>query len=238
MSTCLRDRHKRLQERLRSEMDQQTQASNQQGSAAASADRSSAARALRVRSLREEREATGHTAACGADNSTRADFVAFAQIPGHLLAHFKAIPDSDGGIHPPILSMTQQEQDFMGENMGLEMHEWRLLVKSPVLALPHTPHCQYWLAWAVANKRLPEGSRCMMMSPNAYESSVRNPCEIVTHHGIHSADQQDVHVKAHGYPMAVWQWVVSPDWEGDALDDAFELVGTSTNQEPVADAEC
>ena len=184
-----------------------------------------------MRNLRQEREAWENSAAYGADNSTRADFVAFSQIPGHLLAHFKVIPDSDGGVRPAFLRMTQAEQDFMGENMGLEMEAWRLLVKSPVLALPQIQYCQYWLDWAVATKRLPEGARCTMMNPNAYEASVRNPSEVLTHHGTHDADQQDVHIRAHGYPMAVWRWVVSPDLGGDTLDAGFELVGTSTNQE-------
>ena len=151
--------------------------------------------------------------------------------------HFKAIPDNDGGVHPAFVSMTRAEQDFMGEKLGLEMDEWRLLVKSPVLALPQTTYCQYWMDLAVATKRLPEGAGCMLMDPNDYEESVGNPAEALTHHGLHSADQQEVHIKAHGYPMAVWRWIASPDWDGDTLDDGFELVGPSTNQDTTPAAE-
>ena len=205
-------------------MERRAQEEGQRSSVAESADRSIVARARRVRDLRQEAAASRDTAAVGADNSTRADFVAFSQIPGHLLSHFRAIPESDGGVPPAFVIMTESEQDFMGENMGLEMEAWRLLVKSPVLALPQIQYCQYWLDWAVATKRLPEGARCMMMNPNAYEASVRNPSEVLTHHGTHNADQQDVHIRAHGYPMAVWRWVVSPDLDEDALDAGFELV--------------
>ena len=237
MPSWLVERHKRLQERLRSEMQQRAQQEGQESPAAESADRSRTARARHVRNLRQEREASGSSAANGVDNSTRADFIAFSQIPGHLLGHFKQIPDSDGGIHPAYVSMTRTEQDFVGENMGLEMEMWQHLVKTPVLALPQTTLRKYWMDWAVATRRLPYGAGCMLMNPNDYESSVRNPGEALTHHGLHNAARQDVHIMACGYPMAVWRWIVSPDYDGDTLDDGFELVEPSINQDNTPAAE-
>jgi hypothetical protein len=206
----------------------------QEGPAAESADRSTRARARQVRNLRQENEASGSSAANGADNSTSTDSIAFAQIPKHLLSRFKRIPDSDGGIHPAYVSMTRSEQDFVGENMGLEMEMWQHLVKTPVLALPQTAYCKYWMDWAVATRQLPYGTGCMLMHPDAYESSVKTPGEALTHHGPHNADQQDFHIKACGYPMAVWRWIVSPDYDGDTLDDGFELIEPSTNQNTAA----
>ena len=86
MSRWLIDRHQRLQQRLRSEM----QGGSNNGTPAASgADRSQTARANRVRELRQE--APSGSSADGADFSTD-------ETPAELLLRFKRIPDTDGGI--------------------------------------------------------------------------------------------------------------------------------------------
>ena len=115
----------------------------------------------------------------------------------------------------------------MGKTLGLQRNAWKLLVKSPVLALPQTTYCRYWMDWAVATENLPEGSGCMMM----------NPSEALTQPEGRGPDSQDGHIKEHGYPMAVWRWIVAPDWDGDTLDSGFNLVRPSASQDttPVAE---
>ena len=139
-----------------------------------------------------ERESTGSSAARGADNSTE------HPIPEQLLQLFKRIPQSDGGTCPAYVSLTQREQDFMGENMGLRAELWRHLVKTPVLALPQTDICKYWMDWACATQQLPYGAGCMLMNPNTYEADLRDFNEILTHHGPHTASQQEVHIRHKG----------------------------------------
>ena len=63
----------------------------------------------------------------------------------------------------------------------------------------------------------------MLMNPNTYDVDIREPGTFM-HHGPHTAAQQDVHIKASGYPMAVWRWIVAPDYDGDTLDDGFQLI--------------
>ena len=143
MSRWLIDRHQRLQQRLRSEMQG---GPNNGTSAAGGADRSQTARANRVRELRQE--ASSEPAAEGAEFSVD-------EIPAELLLRFKRIPDTDGGLCPAFESMTEQQQDFMGENMGLPLEMWRTLEKTPVLALPQTTVCKHWMDWACATGQLP-----------------------------------------------------------------------------------
>jgi hypothetical protein len=212
MSRWLIERHQRLQNRLRSEMQGSP---NNEAPAAGGADRSQTARANRVRELRQE--TSSGSAAVGADFSVD-------EIPPALLLRFKKIPDTDGGLCPAFESMTEEQQDFMGENMGLPIEKWRTLVKTPVLALPQTKVCKHWMDWACATGQLPYGAGCMLMNPNQYENDIWLGLRVVGHHGPHTTAQQDVHILAHGYPMTVWQWIVAPDPDGDRLDDGFELV--------------
>ena len=216
MSLSFINRHNKLQQRLLREMSNSNQASNEKP-AAESADRSSKARAEHMKNLRREREAQGSSAAGGADGFS------VIKIPEHLLLLFRRIPPSDGGTCPSYISLTPSEQDFMGENMGLKAELWHLLVKSPVLSLPHTSLCKYWMDWACATHQLPDGAGCMLMNPNTYDADIREPGTL-THHGPHTAAQQDVHIKSCGYPMAVWRWVVAPDYDDTTLDDGFQLI--------------
>ena len=136
MSEWLKLRHKRLQLRLQSEMQRTSDRAAQEASAAVGADRSQTARANKVRDLRQEAERG--TAADGADFSTE-------EIPSHMLLRFKKIPKTDGGFTPAWEKMTDQEKDFMGENMGLEIDKWNSLVKTPCLMLPQTVICKHWM---------------------------------------------------------------------------------------------
>ena len=179
------------------------------------ADRSQTARANRVRDLRQEAESG--TAAGGADFSTE-------HIPSQLLLRFKKIPDTDGGVTPAFETLTDQEKDFMGENMGLDMDKWDSLVKTPCLMLPQTAVCKRWMDWACATQKLPYGAGCFLIDKVKYENDLWLGTQIFSHHGPHTADQQEVHILAHGYPMTVWRWIVAPDPEGTTLDDGFELV--------------
>lgn len=216
MSLSFIDRHYKLQQRLLREMSNANQASREKP-AAESADRSSKARAEHMRNLRKEEEAQRSSGADGADGFS------LIEIPEHLLLLFRKIPPSDGGTCPSYISLTPSEENLMGENMGLKADLWHLLVKSPVLSLPHTCLCKYWMDWACATHQLPEGAGCMLMNPNTYNADIHDP-GTVTHHGPHTAAQQDVHIKSCGYPMAVWRWIIAPDYEGNTLDDGFQLI--------------
>ena len=195
-------------------------ATTKRSSVAESADHSNSARAQGRKSLTQEQQGSRGSAAGGADRPSRAELAALARIPKHLVARFKAIPSSDGGVHPACLSMTTTEQEFMGAKMGLQRQDWKRLVKSAVLALPQTTNCQYWMDWAIATRHLPEGSGCKMM----------NPSDALTQPESHGSASQDSHIAEHGYPMAVWRWIVSPDWEGDTLDSGFSLVQPDSDQ--------
>jgi hypothetical protein len=141
-----------------------------------------------------------------------------------MLLRFKKIPDTDGGRTPSWEKMTQEEKDVMGEIMGLEIEKWDSLVKTPCLMLPQTETCKHWMDWACATHKLPYGAGCFLMEKVRYELDLWQGTQVFSHHGPHTADQQDVHIIAHGYPMTVWRWIVAPDTEGTTLDDGFELV--------------
>ena len=190
-----------------------------QSTAAESAENSSTSKKHQKGSPKRAQQSARTSAAKGDDNSQQAGLEALSHIPPRLLATFKAIPAGKGGVHPAFLSMTSSEQEFMGKKLGLQRNAWRLLVKSPVLAFPQTTYCQHWMNWAVATNNLPDGSGCMMM----------NPSEALTQPDGLGPECQDDHIKKHGYPMAVWRWIVAPDWDEDTLDSGFTLVSPSAS---------
>jgi hypothetical protein len=204
MFLSLADRHERLQRRLLSEMQHRAHQEVQETSANPSADR-----ARRVRDRRQEEGTTQSSAARGGDSPT-------GNIPEQLLLRFKPIPESDGGTCPDYLRLTQQDQDFRGENMGLPIESWPFLLKAPVLALPQTDMCKFWMEWARATQHL-RGVVFILMNPERYEEDLLTGSDILTHHGPHTAAQQDVHIRAFGYPMAVWRWRIelAPGYAGD-----------------------
>ena len=69
----------------------------------------------------------------------------------------------------------------------------------------------------------------MLMNPNTYEADLMDRSDTLTHHGPHTASQQEVHIRAFGCPMAVWRWIVAPDYEGTTLDDGFEIIDAAEN---------
>jgi hypothetical protein len=218
MSISHQERHHRLRRRLRFEM-QQSRTSGNGGPAAARADRSMGARTSRVRELREGQQSQD-TAAASAD-------VPRLNIPQDLLRRFRPIPENDGGVCPPTEFITPQQQDFLGENMGLPMEVWPSLIKKPVLTLPQTLTCSYWMDWACANQCLPPGAGCMLMHPNTYESELQARTSMIALDGTHTPLQQDIQIRAHGYPYAVWRWIVTQDTEEPMSDNDFELISTS-----------
>ncbi len=162
-----------------------------------------------MRDRRQEEGTTRSSAARGGDSPTE-------NIPEQLLLRFKPIPESDGGTCPAYLRLTQQDQDIRGENMGLPMESWPFLVKEPMLALPQTDMCKFWMEWARATQHLHD-TVFSLMNPEKYEKDLLTGSDILTHHGPHTAAQQDVHIRAFGYPMAVWRWriALAPGYAGD-----------------------
>jgi hypothetical protein len=59
------------------------------------------------------------------------------------------------------------------------------------------------------------------------ESELRAGTSMITLDGIHTPLQQDIQIKAHGYPYAVWRWIVTQDAEEEMSERSFELISTS-----------
>ena len=67
----------------------------------------------------------------------------------------------------------------------------------------------------------------MLMHPNTYVAELEARTSMIGLFGPRTPLQQDINIKAHGYPMAVWRWIVAQDTEEPKSDNEFELVSTA-----------
>jgi len=118
---------------------------------------------------------------------------------------FQEVPDTT----PEFMPMTTEEQDRMGENMGLPMRQWRKLAKQPVLTLPQTLACQSWLNWATSMDKLPRGAGIMLMTPANYMEqlnlNINGPGRRDRVTVPHTVQDQDTSIRKNGHPIVFWQ---------------------------------
>ena len=67
----------------------------------------------------------------------------------------------------------------------------------------------------------------MLMYPNTYESELQAGTSTIALDGTHTPLQQDIQIRAHGFPYAVWSWIVTQDTEESMSDNDFELISAS-----------
>ena len=117
---------------------------------------------------------------------------------------------------PALTPLSDLDQDRMGNAMGLPVHKWRKISKTVVLTLPQTPLATRWMKWASATKNLPKDAGFMMMHPNNYNE------QALTSNRPHTAQHQDISLRAFGKPLVFWQFTFSVD-DDDESEPRFEL---------------
>jgi hypothetical protein len=129
----------------------------------------------------------------------------YSSIPEDATIESRFRPVTD--TVPEFLPITDTERDTVGNAMGLPVQDWDKLIKRPVLTLPQTPLATRWMRWASSNRNLPRGAGFIMMHPNNYNE------QAMLSNRPHTAQHQDISLRAFGKPMVFWQFIVAVDDE-------------------------